>query len=130
MADIMEKSLDATSVTGPVATTSSIAPASQTAQLSSLPSPFLGPSLSTSEEILQQAISVTATDGFLTEDELLAASIFFTTSSEDVVRTARTFIALGRNQAVQRRFLLTQLNTAALLPGKGKDKDTDGSMMY
>lgn len=114
MVEVMEKSLDATSVTGPAT------PVSQIAQLPSMP-----------EDIIQQAVMLTTTDGFLTEDELFAASIFFNDASEDALRAARIFVALGTNRAVQLRFLLDQLNKAALLPGKGKEKENDnGSMMY
>lgn len=61
-------------------------------------------------------------DDSLSEDELLAASLFFTSASDDAVRAARTFVALGNNKVVQHRFLLYQLNVAALLPGRGKGK--------
>jgi len=123
MADIMEKSLDANPATDP-ATTSSVAPVLQTVQSSSI---SLGSDLSSSDKVIQQAISFTTTDGFLTEDELFAASVFFTSSSEHVVRAARTFITLGNNRTVQRRFLLNQLRTAALLPEK--DMDNNDSMI-
>jgi hypothetical protein len=114
MVEVMEKSLDATSVTGPAT------PISQIAQLPSMP-----------EDIIQQAVMLTTTDGFLMEDELFAASIFFNDSSEDALRAARIFVALGTNWAVQLRFLLDQLNKVGLLPGKGKEKENDnGSMMY
>ncbi len=75
------------------------------------------------EDILDQAIRfISADDAFLTEDELLAASLFFTSASEDAIRAARTFMALSNNRTVQRRFLLSQLETAALLPGRGKPR--------
>jgi hypothetical protein len=78
-----------------------------------------------SEAILDQALRViTADEGFLTEDELLAASVFFT--RQDAARAAQTFIALGNNRTVQRRFLLRQLTEAGLLPGK----EGDDSMSY
>jgi hypothetical protein len=89
-----------------------------------------------STEILDQAIRiVSANDGSLTEDELLAASVFFTGASEDAVRTAHTFITLGKNnQSVKYRFLLRQLNTIGHLPGRGKAKAAedgdDLSMLY
>ena len=119
MADIMEKSLDANPATDP-ATTSSIAPVLQTIQS---PSISLGSDLSSSDKVLQQAINFTTTDGFLTEDELFAALVFFTSSSENVVHTAQTFITLGNNQMVQHCFLLNQLRTAALLPEKDMDNN-------
>jgi hypothetical protein len=105
--------------------------------LSSAPSQPLSTSGSSSTEILDQAVKIiSANDGSLTEDELFAASLFFTSASEDAIRTARTFISLGdNNQSVKYRFLLRQLDTAGLLPGRGKAKaveeeDDDLSMMY
>ena len=124
MVEVMEKSLDANPVTAEPASTSSVAPAFQTIQPSSI---SLDSDLSSSDKVLQQAINFTTTDGFLTEDELYAASLFFTSSSENVVRAARTFITLGNNRTVQRRFLLNQLHTAALLPEK--DMDINDSMI-
>jgi hypothetical protein len=61
--------------------------------------------------------------------------LFFTSALEDAIHAARTFIALNNNQVVQYCFLRCQLETAALLPGKGKSKamdmeDGDGSMIY
>ena len=78
---------------------------------------------------------ISADDGGLTEDELFAASLFFTSASEDAIRAACTFIALGHNhQSVKYCFLLCQLDTAGLLPGQGKakaaDDDDDLSMVY
>jgi hypothetical protein len=152
MADMMERSLDVTAATithtAPLATaptTSSAAPPSivtspvelQTTQLSSIPSQPLANSSSASAsltEILDQVIRIiSADDSFLFDDELLSASLFVTSGSEDAVRAARTFIALGSNQAVQHHFLLHQLEIAALLPGKGKGKaveDDDHIMVY
>jgi hypothetical protein len=78
-------------------------------------------------------MEVATSDDTLSEDELLAASMFFTSATEEAVRVARTFIALDNNQVVQRRFLLRQLDAAALLPGKGKGKavdNDDDSMTY
>jgi hypothetical protein len=60
-------------------------------------------------------------DHSLSEDELLAISLFFTSTSDDAVRAAHTFVTLGNNQVVQHCFLLRQLDAAALLPGRGKD---------
>jgi len=76
-----------------------------------------------------------ANDSSLTKDELFTASLLFTSASEDAVHTACTFIALGnKNQSVKYRFLLRQLDTAGLLPGRGKAKAAeDGdkiSMLY
>jgi hypothetical protein len=126
LADVMEKTLDA-----PPAGSSSPSVESQTTQPSSMPS-HLNPPSACPEDILNQAIrATTSSDSNLSEDELLAASLFFTTASDDAIRAARTFVALGNNQVVQRRFLLRQLDAAALLPGKGKGKDgEDSSMVY
>ena len=138
IADVMEKSLDVTAaaipnpVTAP-APTSSVAPSSITPSTGLMPSQPPNPTSNLSiSEILDEAIRITTADNTsLTEDELLAASMFFTSASDDAVRAARTFIALGNNSVVQHRFLLRQLTTAALLPGRGKDKDNDGnSMVY
>jgi hypothetical protein len=91
-----------------------------------VPNPPPAPAVLSSGDLLDQAIKIImVNEGFLTEDELLVASIFFT--REDAVHAAWTFIALGNNRAVQRRFLLQQLNMAALLPEKEGD---DHSMPY
>lgn len=91
----------------------------------SQPLPTSNPSsaltLLSSDEVLDQAIRVAMVDEDLTEDELLAASMFFTSASEDAIRAARTFMAFGNNQVVQHRFLRRQLNIAGLLPGKDGD---------
>jgi len=84
-------------------------------------------------EILDQVIRIISADNSsLSEDELFAASLFFTSGSEDAVRAAHTFLALGNNQAVQYHFLHRQLDTAALLLGRGKAKaaDDDNFMVY
>ena len=147
--DVMERSLDATAIatsaTPMTAPTTSVAPPSiiassiefQTAQLSSTPSQPLGPPsnpssapLSNAEALDQRIRLISADDSGLTEDELLSASMFFTSASEEAVRAARTFLALGNNRIVRHRFLIRQLNTAALLPGKGKAKAVEDDMMY
>ncbi len=138
LADVMEKSLDstaATTTTAPV-TPSSIAVSffeSQTSWSSLAPSQSLvsGPSPVSPGEILDHAMRLTVDDGFLSEDELFVASLFFTSASEDAICAARTFVALDNNKVVQRHFFLSQLNTAALLPGRGKEMNNDNhSMMY
>jgi hypothetical protein len=142
MVDVMERTLDVSAVTTTAPSTTSIAPPSivtspiefLTTQLLSEPSRPLSSSAS-STEILDQAIRIVSADGSLTEDELFAASLFFTSASEDAICAARTFIALGdNNQAVKYRFLLRQLDTAGLLPGRGKAKAVedgdDLSMVY
>ena len=52
----------------------------------------------------------------MTEDQLLAASLFFASASDDAVMTARTFLSLEKNPIVQYHFLLSRLDTS----GKGK----------
>lgn len=131
----MEKSLDATAtVAAPAATAAAATPAattspveSQTTQSLSMPSQHLSMLSSVSvPEILDQAIRITTADSsLLSEDELLAASLLFTSASEDAIRTARTFIALGNNQVVQHRFLRRQLEEVGLLPTKGKSKSVE-----
>jgi hypothetical protein len=138
MVDMFARTFDAPAVTtaAPPSTTFVASPSIVTSSIDlSAPSQPLSASAS-SIEILDQAIRiVSANDGSLTEDELLAASVFFTGASEDAVHTARTFIALGNNnQSVKYRFLLRQLDTAGHLPGRGKAKAAedgdDLSMLY
>jgi hypothetical protein len=141
IADVMERTLDATATTAPPSVASVAPPSIVVSPIElqtpintlSTPSNPLSASAS-SAEILDQAIRIiSADDRGLSEDELFLASLFFTSASEDAVRAARTFIALGNNRAVQHRFLLRQLDTAALLPGRGKAKaveDDDHFMVY
>ena len=153
MADVMERSLDVTSTIAhaaqqaqqaqpplgpPLATAPTTIPS--VAQVSESPSIITSPSSSSASptEIIDQVIRIiSANDGFLSDDELLAASLFFTSASEEAVRAARTFISLGSNHTVQHRFLCQQLESAALLSGKGKGKaravdleEGDHSMVY
>ena len=71
-----------------------------------------------SDEVLDQAIRVTIVSEDLTENELLVASMFFTSAPEDAIHVAQTFMAFGNNQVVQCHFLCHQLNMAGLLLGK------------
>jgi hypothetical protein len=155
IADVMLKTLDVTSTniaptappttmisnTTPSTGPSSVVTSFENTERSSIPSqPMVGVSFSgnppsaSSEGILNQAIRVAMSDDSLSEDKLLAASLFFTSASDDAVRAAHTFITLGNNQVVQHRFLLRQLDAAALLPGRGKGKAMedcgDHSMTY
>jgi len=127
MVDVMEKSLNASQAG--LAASSVVAPSAfQTTQPSSIPSQSLGPvapAILSSEEILQQAVTLTMADGFLMEDELFAASLFFTSSSEDVVRAAWTFIILGNNWAVQCRFLLNQLGSSSSRQGQEQGRSNN-----
>jgi hypothetical protein len=96
----------------------------------------IGCPLTTSpQDILNQAIKIAALDNTLTEDELLAASLFFTRATEEAIRVASGFIAISNSQGVllQRHFLLGQHGVTALLPGKGKGmavEDVDDPMTY
>jgi hypothetical protein len=134
LADVMEKSLDASATAlapaaPPIPNTTPASIESQTAQLSSQSNP----PLASPEEILNRAIQVVTYDDSLSEDDLFVASLFFNSASEDAVRAARTFVGLSNNQVVQRRFLLRQLDEAALRPGKGKGRaveDDDHLMTY
>ncbi|KAF8805532.1 hypothetical protein BYT27DRAFT_7224832 [Phlegmacium glaucopus] len=122
MVDVMERTLDATTVT-------TAAPSTMTSTTSIAPPSIVNSSIESSQplsasmspaEILDQAIRIiSGVDSRLTEDQLLSASLFFTSASEDAVHAPRTFIALGNNQTVQYRFLLSQLSMSAL---SGKDK--------
>jgi hypothetical protein len=126
LADVMEKSLDvsATSVDSPTTlpTPSSHASSSTPSQ----PSPPSSSSTSSSDsEIIDNAVGiVTADRAFLSEDDLFAAILFFSNTSNEVVRVARNYIALSNLTAVQRRYLLHQLTDAGLRSGKGKGKAT------
>ena len=90
----------------------------QTTQISPTPSqPLAAPSnLSSASplltEILDQAIRIISVDdSSFSEDEILSASLFFTSASDDAVCAAQTFVVLGKNKVVQHCFLLAQLNT-------------------
>ena len=139
IADVMERTLDVTTtVTPPIAPSIIMFPIEF--QTSSTPSQPLGlpsdPSLASpsSTPILNQVVwLISADNSGLSEDELLSASLFFTSGLEDAVCAAHTFIALGNNRVVQCCFLLCQLDTAALLPGRGKARaldDDDHFMVY
>ena len=124
MADVMERTLDASTVTA--AAPSALAPTTSIPPPSTLNSSIessqpLSASVS-SAEILDQAIRIiSGIDSQLTEDELLSASLFFTNTSEIAVCAAHTFIALGNNPTVQYHFLRTHLSTSAL-SGRGNAK--------
>jgi hypothetical protein len=130
LADVMEKSLDVTATSIEVTTQPAPSPSPQAL---SMPSQLLGPqstlsstSLSDSE-ILDKALGIVtaaADKDFLSEDDLLAASLLFSNTSNELVRIARTFIALGDKPAVQHRFLMRQLEDAGFHTGKGKGKAT------
>jgi hypothetical protein len=129
MADVIQRSLDVTAA----ATSANPTPLATPSTIPSVAPPPIVTSPATETEVLDQVIRTISTNNSLSDDELLAASLFFTSATEDAVRAARTFIALGGNKVVQDRFLHQQLEMAALLPGKGKGKaveDGDHSMMY
>ena len=130
---IMSTTLNSTAITAPAALpttnatdiSSTVTPPSQSAQ------PLSNPPLASLQEVPNQAMKIMTSDDTLTEDQLLAASLFFTSATESAVHTAHTFIALNNNQVVRQCFFLRQLEAAALLPGKGKGKvveDGDNSM--
>jgi hypothetical protein len=124
LVDVMEKSLDvtATSVEAP---TTHPAPFPSSSYASSIPTqlPSTLSSSSSDSEILDKALGiVTADKDFLSEDDLLAASLLFSNTSNEVVRIARTFIALSKTPSVQQRFLALQLKKAGLHVGKGKGR--------
>ena len=125
IADVMEKSLNVTA-TSIEPTTATHPPPLPTSQTSSVPSQLPGPSSASpsDSEILDKAIGILMADkDFLSEDDLLAASLFFSNTSNEVIRVARNFIALSNKPGVQHRFLLHQLEEAGLrTTGKGKGK--------
>ena len=125
LADVMEKSLDVTSTSIEVPTTHT-APLPSSSSSSAMPSQLPGPPSSTpssDSEVLDKALGiVTAFNDTPSEDLLFAASIFFSNTSNEVVRIARNFIALSDTPAVQRRFIIHQLKHAGLYADKGKGK--------
>ena len=91
--DVMEQMLNATAVptAAPLPSIITSPIESQTASLSSnsqsLPNPLSAPASTT--EILDQAIRIiSGDDSSLSEDELLSASLFFTSALEDAVHAA------------------------------------------
>ena len=85
MADVMEKTFDASAVT--------------TAFFALAPMTFI--SLMFSVEIFDQTIKIiSGVNSQLTENELLSASLFFINILEIAVYAARTFITLGNNPIV------------------------------
>lgn len=128
--DVMERTFDASTVT--TAAPSVMDPMTSIAPSSINFSQLLSASAS-STEILDQAIRIiSGINSQLTEDQLLLASLFFTSTSKDAVWAAHTFIALGNNQTVQYRFLLSQLSMSDF-SGGGKAKaveDGDDHFMF
>ena len=126
LADVMEKSLDvtATSIEAPTTHVASSNASSIPLQLPGLPStPSLSSTLSSNSEVLNKALGIVMADkDFLSEDDLLAALLLFSSTSNEVVRITRTFVALSNTPAVQYRFLLHQLKEAGLRTGKGKGR--------
>jgi hypothetical protein len=127
LADVMEKSLDATTTSVESQTTQPPLTTPQPPQtLGPSSTPLSASASSSRSEIVDQVFRIiTADNDFLSEDQLLAASMLFTSDSEDVVRIGQSFIALGKNPVVQRRFLLRQLEDTGFLQGKGKGKASD-----
>ena len=91
MVDVMQRSLDVTALTVSAPTPSIVTSPteSQTALFSSISSQSLGPlsnplsASASTTEILDQSIRIIlANDSLLSEDELLAASLFFTSALE------------------------------------------------
>jgi hypothetical protein len=126
LVDVMEKSLDvtATSVEIPTTHPSSSHTSSIPTQLPA-PSSTLSSTSSSDSEVLDKALAIVTADrdrDSLSEDDLLAASLLFSNTSIEVVRIARTFIALSKTPSVQHRFLVLQLKKAGLHVGKGKGR--------
>ena len=97
-------------------------PSSIPLQLPGLPS-TLSSTSSSDSKVLNKALGiVTADKDFLSEDDLLATSLLFSSTSNEVVRITRTFVALSNTLAVQYHFLLHQLKEAGLHTGKGKGR--------
>lgn len=125
MVDVMERSLDAAAAATTTATTASSEPTMSSTTSAGPPSTINSSANSSqssslpasSTDILDQVVRIiSGGDTCLTEDQLLAASLFFASASDDAVMTARTFLSLEKNPIVQYRFLLSRLDTS----GKGK----------
>jgi hypothetical protein len=129
LADVMEKSLNVTStfIDTPTPHPAPL-PSSHALLISSqLPGPLSTQSSpsSSDSEVLNKALGIVmANKDFLSEDNLLATSLLFSNTSNEVVRIAQTFIALSNTPTVQHRFLVHQLKEAGLHPRKGKEKAT------
>ena len=100
LADVMKKSLDVTTISIEPLTTPPVPSSSPQALsiLSQLPDPqsTLSSTLSSVSEVLDKAIRiVTADKDFLLEVDLLAASLFFSNTSNELVHVAQTFIAFS-----------------------------------
>jgi hypothetical protein len=129
LADVMEKSLDVTSTSIDTLTPHPAPSPSSHASLipSQLPGPPSTQSLPSSSnlEVLDKAFGIVMADkDFLSEDDLLTASLLFSNTSNEVVRIAQTFIALSNTPTVQHCFLVHQLKEAGLRTRKGKEKAT------
>ena len=128
MVDVIERTLDTTAITAALTTSIPSSPIITPSIKSSQPSLALAPPV----KILDQAIKIiSGVNSHLTEDQLLSASLFLTSTSDDAIRAAHTLVTLGNNQAVQHHFLLSQLSTLAL-SGKGQGKaleDADDDFM-
>lgn len=134
MVDVMQRTLDASSMVTNSAPSSSITsfppPSIMTSPIdfpaAGVPSAPSQPP-STSPDVLDQVIEmISVEDGGLTEDELIAASLLFTSATEDAVRTARTFISLRwKGQTIKYQFLRAQLVELGLLRGRGKAKASE-----
>jgi hypothetical protein len=125
----MEKSLNVTSTS--IDTPTPHPAPSPLSHASLIPWQLLGPpstqSLpsSSDSEVLDKALGIVMADkDFLSEDNLLAASLLFSNTSNEVVCITQTFIALSNMPTVQHHFLVHQLKEAGLHIRKGKEKAT------
>ena len=100
MVDVMEKMLSSTAITtAPAAlpTTNATDISSTVTSPSQSTQPLPNPPLASLQEVLNQAMKIMTSDDTLTQDQLLAVSLFFTSAMESAVHTAHTFIALNNN---------------------------------
>ena len=107
LADVMEKSLDVTATS--INVTNQPAP-SPSPQALLMPSQLLGPpstllsTLLSNSEILNKALRIVtaaANKDFLSEDDLLAALLFFSNTLNELVHNAQTFITFSDKPAMQ-----------------------------
>ena len=120
MVDVMGRTLNATAApSAPI--TSLASPPIVNSSIESFQT--LSASTLSPAEIFNQAVRIiSSVNSQLTEDQLLSASLFFTSALDDAVYATCTFITLGNNQTVQYHFLLSQLST---LSAKGKSRAMD-----
>lgn len=122
--DVMERSFDATAAAAPSPSKPMMASTTSAGPLSLINSVTLA-----NIQVLDWVVRIiSSSNTCLLEDQLLLASLFFASTSDNAVMTARTSLSFEQNPIVQYCFLFSRLDTL----GKGKAramKDSDGHSM-